>query len=89
MKKKERILKEKPNTFIRINPEGEDFNVFKAINKIRRHINNSTTEMTKKEFKKSITDGVKRLLKGGSKFSNNSTISKFAKNFARHILPTS
>ena len=34
-------------------------------------------------------DDVKRLLKAESKFSNNGAISKFTKNFARHILPTS
>ena len=90
MKKKEReILKEKLNClFIKINQEGEDFNIFKAIKKIHRDINNLTKEMTKKETKNSITDDVNRLSKAGSEFSNNSTISKFTKNFARHILPT-
>ena len=81
----ERIPEEKLNcVFIRINPDEEDFNCFKAINKIHRHINKSTRKLTKKF----VIDDVKRLLKAGSKFSNNDAIFKFTKNFAGHILPT-
>ena len=41
--------------FIRINPDEKDFNVFKSINKINRHI--------EKSFKKSLIDKIsKRLL---------------------------
>ena len=52
------------------------------------HKNILTREMTKKETKKSIIDDVKSLLKTASRFTNNGTISKFTKNFARHILST-
>ena len=40
--------------FIRINPDAVDFNIFKEINKIHRHIN----KLTKKQTKKSITDNL-------------------------------
>ena len=32
--------------FIRIDPDEEDFNIFKAINKIHRHIQTSTKKLT-------------------------------------------
>ena len=36
--------------FIRIDPDEEDFNYFKAINKIHRHIKKSTKKSTKKSL---------------------------------------
>ena len=49
--------------FIRINPDAVDFNIFKEINKIHRHINQLTKQQTKKQTKKSIIDNLsKRLL---------------------------
>ena len=49
-RKRERRLKEELNcVFIRINPDKENFNCFNAIDKIHRHINKSTREMTKKQ----------------------------------------
>ena len=53
---KELVEKELNCVFIRINPDGEKFNIFKEINKIHRHI--------KKPTKKSLIDDLsKRLLK--------------------------
>ena len=50
------IEKELGCVFIRINPDEENFNIFRAINKIHRHIKKST--------KKSLIDKIsKRLLK--------------------------
>ena len=58
------------------------------MNEIHRQIKKSVEKLTKEKTKKSLIDNVKRLLKAASKFSNNGTISKFTKNFAKHILPT-
>ena len=40
--------------FIRINPDTIDFNIFKEINKIHRHIKKLTKQQTKKQTKESI-----------------------------------
>ena len=44
------LEKELNYIFIRINPDEKDFNIFKEINKIHRHI--------KKSFKKSLIDKI-------------------------------
>ena len=55
-KNREKRLKEELNcVFVRINPDKKDFNIFKAINKIHRHMFKST--------KKFVIDDTKRLLK--------------------------
>ena len=82
------IEKETSFTVIRINPEKEKFDIFVEIRKIQNYIVESTKKITKESTKMSIIDDVKKLLKAASKFSNNGTISKFTKNFARHLLPT-
>ena len=49
--KRQTALEKKLNCiFIRINPDEKDFNIFKEINKIHRHI--------KKSFKKSLIDKI-------------------------------
>ena len=65
--------------FIRINPDEKDFNIFREINKIHRHIN----KMTKKSL---IDDILKRLLKLEFK-SDHSIRSKCLKWIAKKILP--
>ena len=44
--------------FIRINPDAIDFNIFKEINKIHRHINKLTKQQTKQKTKKSLIDNL-------------------------------
>ena len=44
--------------FIRINPDAIDFNTFKEINKIHRHINKLTKQQTKQKTKKSLIDNL-------------------------------
>ena len=44
--------------FIRINPDAIDFNIFKEINKIHRHIN----KLTKQQTKESIIDNLSQRL---------------------------
>ena len=66
--------------FIRINPDEENFNIFKEINKIHRHIKKST--------KKSLIDDLsKRLLELEFK-SNHSIKLKCLKQIVKKILPT-
>ena len=66
--------------FIRINPDEKDFNIFKEINKIHRHI--------KKSSKNSLIDKIsKRLLELEFK-SNHSIKSKCLKWVVKKILPT-
>ena len=65
------LEKELDCVFIRINPDGKNFNIFKEINKIHRHIKKST--------KKSLIDDLsKRLLELEFK-SNHSIKSKCLK----------
>ena len=50
--KRERILKEEFNSvFIRINPEEEDFNILKVINKMHRHLLNQLKNYLKNRLK--------------------------------------
>ena len=57
------LEKEIDCVFIRINLDKKDFNIFKEINKIHRHIKKSTQKLTEKSTKKSlIDDPSKRLL---------------------------
>ena len=70
--------------FIRINPDEKDFNIFKEINKIHRHI----IESTKKQTKKSLIDDLsKRLLELEFK-SNHSIKSKCLKWIVKKLFPT-
>ena len=65
--------------FIRINPDEKDFNIFKEINKIHRHIKKST--------KKFLIDKIsKRMLKLEFK-SNHSVITKALKIVVKNVLP--
>ena len=84
-KEKERqktIEKETGFTIIRINPDREGFQ--KKIQRIQNYI----IESTKKITKKSAIDDVKKILKAAYKFKNNDIISKFTRNFVKHLLPT-
>ena len=65
--------------FIRINPDEVNFNIFKAINEMHRHIKKST--------KKSLIHKIsKRLIELGFK-SNHSTIAKALKRVIKKVLP--
>ena len=73
------IEKELGCVFIRINPDEKNFNIFRAINKIHRHIKKST--------KKSLIDKItKRLLKLEFK-SNHSIITKALERVVKNVLP--
>ena len=66
--------------FIKIDPDGKNFNVFKEINKIHRHVKKSTK-------KSLINDLSKRLLELEFK-SNISIKSKCLKWIVKKLLPT-
>ena len=73
------IEKELGCVFIRINPDEKNFNIFKEINKIHRHIKKST--------KKSLIDDLsKRLLELEFK-SNHSIKSKYLTWIVKKLLP--
>ena len=82
------IDKETDFTIIRINPVKGSFDIFVKIGKAQNYIVESTKTIIKETTRKSIINDLKKLLKAGSRFSNNGTISKFTKNFCRHLLPT-
>ena len=70
--------------FIRINPDAIDFNIFREINKIHRHIN----KLTKKQIKKSIIDNLSQRLLEREFVSNHSIKSKCLKWVVKKIFPT-
>ena len=77
---RERVIKKELGcVFIRIDLDEENFNIFRAINKIRRHIKKST--------KTSLIDKIsKRLLTLKFK-SNHSIITKALKRVVKKVLP--
>ena len=66
--------------FIRINPDAIDFNIFREINKIHRHIKGSS--------KKSLIDKISERMSALKFKSNHSIKSKYLKWVVRRILPT-
>ena len=58
IQRQQALEKELSCVFIRINPDAVDFNIFKEINKIHKHINQLTKQQTKKQAKKSIIDNL-------------------------------
>ena len=50
IKRQKALEKELSCEFISVNPDEEDFNIFKAINEIHRHIKKSTKKSTKKSL---------------------------------------
>ena len=65
---------------IRINPDAEDFNIYRLINQIRMHIKQST--------KKSLIDNLSKRLLGLEFKSNHSIKSKCLKWIVKNVLPT-
>ena len=65
--------------FIRINPDEENFNIFKELNEIHRHI--------KKSSKKSLIDDLSKRLLELEFTSNHSIKSKCLKWVVKKILP--
>ena len=85
---RQRALERELNcVFIRIDPDAPNFNIFREINKIHRHINKLTEQQTKKQTKESIIDNLsKRLLELEFKH-HNQIKTKFLKWIVKNILP--
>ena len=66
------LEKELSYEFIRINSDEKDFNIFRVINEIHRHIKNSTEKLTEKSTKKSLIDELSNKLLRLEFKSNNS-----------------
>ena len=73
--------------FIRINPDAIDFNIFKEINKIHRHIKKLTKQQTKKQTKESIIDNLSKILLELEFKHHNQITTKFLKWIVKNILP--
>ena len=77
---RQRALERELNcVFIRINPDAVDFNIFREINKIHRHI--------KKLSKKSLVDKISKRLLELESVENHSIKSKCLKWIVNKILP--
>ena len=74
--------------FISIDTDEDDFNIFKAINEIHRHIKKSTKKLTEKSTKKPLIDELSNKLLRLEFKSNNSIKTKFLKYIVKKILPT-
>ena len=82
---RQKVLENELNCiFIRINPDEKDFNIFKEINKIHRHI----TESTKKQTKKSLIDNLSKMLLELEFQSNHSIKPKCLKWIVKKMFPT-
>ena len=78
--KRQEVIKEKLDCkFIRINPDEEHFNIFKAVNEILRHIKELTEKSTKKSVNKLLRLEFKKY---------NSIKAKCLKYVVKHIFST-
>ena len=73
--------------FIRISPDAVDFNIFKEINKIHRHINRLTEQQTKQKTKESLTDNLSKGLLGLEFKHHDQIKTKFLKWIVKNTLP--
>ena len=73
--------------FFRNNPDAPNFNIYREINKIHRHINQLTLQQTEQQTKESVVDNLSNeLLK--LEFKNNDSIkSKCLRWIVKNILP--
>ena len=82
------LERELDRKFIRINSDEKDFNIFKAINEIHRHIKISTKKLTEKSTKKSLIDDLSNKLLRLEFKSNNSIKTKCLKYVVKKVLAT-
>ena len=88
IERQETLGKELGCKFIRINPDKESFNVFKAINEIFRHIKESNKKSTEISTKKSLVDELSNKLLRLEFKSDNSIKTKCLKYVVKKILST-
>ena len=87
IERQQALEKELGCKFIRINPDKENFNVFKAINEIFRHIKESNKKLTEESTKKSLVDELSNKLLRLEFKSDNSIKTKCLKYVVKNILP--
>ena len=56
IKRQKALEKELNCVFIRINPDGKNFNIYREINKIHRHINKSTKNLLIHDLSKTLLE---------------------------------
>ena len=88
IERQKELEKELGCKFIRINPDKENFNIFKAQNEIFRHIKESNKESTEELTKKSLIDELSNKLLKLEFERNNSIKTKYLKPVVEEILPT-
>ena len=86
IQRKKALEKELDCVFIRINPNAIDFNIFKEISKIHRHINKLTKERTKQKTKKSIIDNLSKIMLEWELKQHNQIKTRCLKSIAKNIL---
>ena len=86
IQRKKALEKELDCVFIRINPNAIDFNIFKEISKIHRHINKLTKERTKQKTKKSIIDNLSKIMLEWEFKQHNQIKTRCLKSIAKNIL---
>ena len=69
--------------FIRINPDGKDFDVYVEIGKIYNHIKESNKKLTKESTKKSLIDKISKRLSEFN-FKSNLSIKYVVKKYCHH-----
>ena len=86
IQRKKALEKELDCVFIRINPNAIDFNIFKEISKIHRHINKLTKEQTKQKTKESIIDNLSKIMLELEFKQHNQIKTRCLKSIAKNIL---
>ena len=82
------IEKEIGCEFNRINPDEENFNIFRSVNEIHRHIKKSTKNLIEESTKKSLIDQLSNKLLRLELKSSNSTKTKCLKYVVEHVFRT-
>ena len=85
---RQRALERELNcTFITINPDARDYNIYREINKIHRYINQLTIQQTEQQTKESVINNLSNELLKLEFKKNNSRKSKFVRWIVNNILP--
>ena len=85
---RQRALERELNcVFIRINPDEPDFNIFREMNKIHRHINQLTIQQPEQQTKESVIDNLSNELLKLEFKKNDSIKSKCVRWIVKNILP--
>ena len=85
---RQRVLERELNcVFIRIDPDAPNFDIFREINKIYRHINQSTIQQTEQKTKKSLIDNLSKGLLELEFKQNNRIKTKCLGWILKNILP--